>query len=53
MKAEFTARLGREVVAYIRPMPIGYVMTLNDGRKIPAFSLQEYRDAGYVVESNR
>lgn len=53
MKAEFTAQLGGEIVAYIDKLPYSYLATFKDGRKIPASSLQEYRDAGYTIEPRR
>lgn len=55
MKAEFIARLGMkgEIVAYIDPLPYGYLMIFKDGRRIPGSSLQEFRDAGYTIEAKR
>ena len=54
MKNEFIVRMGREVVAYVDVLRTGgYLANFKDGRKIPATSLQEYRDAGYTVESKQ
>ena len=53
MKGEFIVRMGGKVVASVDVLRTGYLAVFKDGRKIPATSLQEYRDAGYTVESKR
>ena len=53
MKGEFIMRMGREVVASVDVLCTGYLAVFKDGRQIPATSLQEYRDAGYTVESKQ
>ena len=53
MKGEFIIRMGREVVASVDVLRTGYLAVFKDGREIPATSLQEYRDAGYTVESKQ